>query len=199
MNICFASHNANKIKELNGILSGVHQIYGLSKLGITEEIPETGETLEENSRIKAKYVYDHHHVPVFADDSGLLVEALKGEPNVYSARYAGEQRDSQQNMDLVLKNLGDCKNRKASFKTIITFIDEKGVECQFSGSVEGEITLEKRGDNGFGYDPIFKPNGYPLTFAELSSEIKNRISHRAQAVKKFVEHLRLLGEQSKHQ
>jgi XTP/dITP diphosphohydrolase len=189
--ICFASHNAHKIRELNHMLEGVHQVYGLEDLGIKEDIPETGKTFEENSRIKAKHVYDQHRVPVFADDSGLMVEALDGEPGVFSARYAGPEKNDEKNIDLLLKRLGESPNREATFKTVITYIDPAGNEHQFSGTIDGSIRLERSGMNGFGYDPVFQPKGYEVTFAELSPEEKNKISHRAMAVKKLIKHLHL--------
>jgi len=190
MKFCFASHNKNKIRELNQMLSGLHEIVGLNEIGVTEEIPETGETFSENSLIKAKYVFEKFHLPVFADDSGLEVGALNGEPGVFSARYAGPAKNDEENIQLLLKNLGSNTNRVARFKTVITLIEEDGTESQFSGTIEGAIIKEKRGAHGFGYDPIFIPNGHEKTFAELPSEIKNRISHRAVAVKKLIDHLK---------
>jgi len=192
MKFCFASHNKNKIRELNQMLSGLHEIVGLNEIGVTEEIPETGETFSENSLIKAKYVFEKFHLPVFADDSGLEVGALNGEPGVFSARYAGPAKNDEENIQLLLKNLGSNTNRVARFKTVITLIEEDGTESQFSGTIEGAIIKEKRGAHGFGYDPIFIPNGHEKTFAELPSEIKNRISHRAVAVKKLIDHLKKL-------
>jgi len=189
MKICFASHNDNKIQELNQMLAGVHEIIGLEELGITEDIAETGETFEENSRIKAKYVYNARQIPVFADDSGLCVEALDGDPGVFSARYSGLDKNDQKNIDLLLLNLEDEKNRNAYFATVITYIDANGEEKQFYGQVDGQILMEQKGNKGFGYDPIFQPDGYDVSFAQMSSEEKNKISHRAQAVKKLIEYL----------
>lgn len=189
MKICFASSNKNKIRELGEILIGIHEIVGLEELGVTEDIPETGTTLEENSRIKAIYVHERFNIPVIADDSGLIVHSLNGEPGVYSARYAGEAKDDNANMNLLLSRLEERENRSAEFQTVITYIDESGKEVQFLGSIPGIIIHEKRGKNGFGYDPIFQPNGYDLTFAELSSKEKNQISHRAIAVQKLAKHL----------
>ena len=194
MRICFASHNKNKIKELNELLSDHHQIVGLSDLGIHEEIPETGNTFEENSRIKATYVLERFNIPVFADDSGLLVEALDGAPGVYSARYAGPEKDDKKNLQLLLKNLGNSENRKASFKTVITYLSERGEEAQFDGTIKGTIINEERGKFGFGYDPIFVPDGYDETFAELPSNIKNKISHRGVAVQKLIHFLSTVNE-----
>ncbi len=189
MEICFASHNENKVKEMNAIMPKGIKILGLKDLGITQEIAETGTTLEENSQIKASYVYDRHHIPVFADDSGLLVNALSGEPGVYSARYAGPERDDEKNMDLLLERLESHSDRSAEFQTVITFIDQEGKSKQFKGVVKGKIIHEKKGDNGFGYDPIFKPDNFNETFAELSHEVKNQISHRANAVQKLLDYL----------
>lgn len=169
-------------------------IVGLAELGLTEDIAETGSTLEENATIKSSYVYKKHKSPVFADDSGLIVHALNGDPGVYSARYAGEERDDQKNMDLLLKNLAGKNDRSAEFRTVISYIDEAGEIHEFTGKIEGKIIEEKRGNNGFGYDPIFQPNGFDETFAELSSDIKNRISHRAKAVQKFLEYLHQINE-----
>lgn len=194
MQICFASHNANKVKEMNEIMPEGISIVGLKDLGITSDIEETGNTLEENSKIKASYVFKRHKMPVFADDSGLLVNALGGAPGVYSARYAGPDRDDSKNMDLLLKNLEEKGDRSAFFKTVITLIDEDERITQFDGIVEGEIVHKKKGNNGFGYDPIFQPSGYSQTFAELSAEIKNRISHRAKAVQKLLEYLHKINE-----
>lgn len=194
MKICFASHNKNKVKEMNGIMPDGISIVGLAELGLTEDIAETGSTLEENATIKSSYVYKKHKSPVFADDSGLIVHALNGDPGVYSARYAGEERDDQKNMDLLLKNLAGKNDRSAEFRTVISYIDEAGEIHEFTGKIEGKIIEEKRGNNGFGYDPIFQPNGFDETFAELSSDIKNRISHRAKAVQKFLEYLHQINE-----
>lgn len=189
MKICFASHNEHKIRELNQLLSGKHEVIGLTELGVKEEIPEAGTTFEENARIKAKFVFDTFELPVFADDSGLCVEALNGDPGVYSARYAGPGKDDQKNIDLLLQNLGDEKNRSAHFTTVISYINQKGKELQFYGRVDGKILWGRKGTKGFGYDPVFQPEGFDLSFAEMSSEDKNKISHRAKAVKKLIKHL----------
>jgi XTP/dITP diphosphohydrolase len=194
MKICFASHNANKVKEMNSIMPDGITIVGLEELGVIEDIEETGTTLEENSKIKASYVYQKHKMPVFADDSGLLVNTLNGEPGVFSARYAGPERSDDSNMNLLLSNLENKPDRSAFFKTVITFIDPDGGIHQFDGTIDGEITHEKRGNNGFGYDPIFQPAGYTQTFAELNAEVKNRISHRAKAVQKLLEYLHQINE-----
>ncbi len=193
MNICFASHNQHKINELNQMLAGTYQVIGLDELGITEDIPETGNTFKENSRIKARYVFDRHKIPVFADDSGLCVNALNGAPGVFSARYAGPEKSDEKNNELLLKNLSEIQDRKAKFVCVITFISEDGEETQFSGEVSGTIRNERIGHEGFGYDPIFEPDGYQKTFAEFSNEEKNEISHRAIAVKSLIKHLKTNG------
>ncbi|MEO1253852.1 MAG: RdgB/HAM1 family non-canonical purine NTP pyrophosphatase [Bacteroidota bacterium] len=189
MKICFASHNENKVKEMNAIMPKSIQLLGLKDIGIEEDIEETGDTLEENSKIKAAYVFEKAKMPVFADDSGLLVKALNDEPGVFSARYAGPQRNDDDNINLLLKTLGDNENRSASFETVITYIDQSGELKQFKGEIIGDITKEKRGTYGFGYDPIFQPTGYELTFAELTEKEKNRISHRSVAVQKLLDYL----------
>lgn len=189
MKICFASHNTNKVKEMNEIMPDGISIVGLDDLNITEDIAETGSTLEENSEIKASYVYDRLGIPVFADDSGLLVKSLNGEPGVYSARYAGPERDDNNNMNLLLENLKHHEDRSAEFQTVITYIDQNGSKKQFKGIVEGQIIKEKRGNNGFGYDPIFQPLNHEVTFAEMSHQLKNQISHRANAVQQLLDYL----------
>lgn len=189
MTICFASHNKHKIEELNQMLHGIHNIVGLSDIGVIEEIAETGTTFSENSRIKAKYIFEKKHLPVFADDSGLCVDSLNGEPGVFSARYSGPDKNDQKNIDLLLSNLQGKENRHGHFETVITFINEAGQEFQFHGQVDGVILDEIRGEGGFGYDPIFQPNGYDISFAEMSADLKNSISHRGIAVKKLINHL----------
>lgn len=189
MRICFASSNQGKIDEINNLVPTGIEIFGLNELKVTEDIPETGSTFHENALQKAQYIFDKFKVPVFADDSGLCVSALNDEPGVFSARYAGEPKDDSKNIKLLLKNLGQNTNRSAIFKTVIAFINENGNHTHFEGSISGEITLSEKGLNGFGYDPIFIPNGYTETFAELTKEVKNKISHRAIAVNKFIDHL----------
>lgn len=164
-------------------------ILSLNDLGLEDEIAETGDSLEENSHIKAQYVFDKKGLPVFADDSGLVVKALNGEPGVYSARYAGPEKDDEKNMNLLLDRLESHMDRSAEFQTVITYISPEGAFIQFKGAIEGTITNEKKGLNGFGYDPIFQPRGYDETFAELPQEEKNKISHRAKALKKLLDHL----------
>ncbi len=194
MRICFASHNANKVKEMSDIMPDGISLVGLDELGVADEIAETGSSLEENAQIKASYVFKKFKMPVFADDSGLLVHSLNGEPGVYSARYAGPEKDDNKNMDLLLEKLRNLSDRSAEFQTVISFIDEAGNNHSFTGRIEGDIMNEKRGANGFGYDPIFQPKGYDKTFAELSTEVKNRISHRAKAVQKLLEYLHQSNE-----
>lgn len=187
MKICFATHNENKLREINEILSD-YDVVGLADIGCTVEIPETGKTLEENSKIKADFVTLNYAISCFADDTGLEVEALNGDPGVYSARYAGSERDNLGNIDLLLKNLKPHMNKVARFRTVITLnLDEE--THQFEGIVNGKIVSELKGEKGFGYDPIFIPDGYDLTFAEMSSGEKNAISHRGRAVAKLVEFL----------
>ena len=187
MRICFATHNENKLREINEIL-GDFDIVGLHEIGCTEEIPETGSTLSENSKIKADFVTSKYGISCFADDTGLEVEALNGGPGVYSARYAGNERDNLANISLLLKKLKPHSNKSARFRTVIT-LNLEGKAHQFEGIVNGKIVSELKGEKGFGYDPIFIPEGYDQTFAEMSSESKNAISHRGRAVAKLVEFL----------
>ncbi len=188
MKLVFATNNRHKLEELQAILGMNFKLTSLKEIGCTEEIPEEQPTLEGNAREKALYIYDKYGYTCFADDTGLEIEALDNEPGVYSARYAGDNKDSQANMDKVLQKLKKIKNRKARFRTVISLIIN-GHEKQFEGIVEGEITKEKRGGSGFGYDPIFLPEGYNKTFAEMGLKEKNQISHRARAVQKLVEYL----------
>ncbi len=188
MKIVFASNNKNKIQEIQSMLPENIQIVSLESIGCFEEIPETSETIEENAILKANYVTQNYGFDCFADDTGLEVEALNGEPGVYSARYAGEQRNADDNMDKLINKLNDKTNRNVQFKTVIA-LNFEGKQHLFTGIASGEITLEKKGTGGFGYDPIFKPNGYDSTFAELSLEIKNEISHRGKATKLLLEFL----------
>ena len=202
MKIVFATNNKHKLDEIRDILGPSFEVLSLNDLGCHDDIPETGSTLEENARQKAQYIYDKYHCNVFADDTGLEVEALGGEPGVYSARYAdikdhnAESHDSEANMTTLLKELEGKANRKARFRTVISLIltsptrEQGGSSSLFSGIVEGEIIRERRGGEGFGYDPIFQPEGYDKTFAELGNDIKNTISHRARAVAKLAAHLR---------
>lgn len=197
MKIVFATNNKNKLAEIREILGNGMEVLSLEDINCHDEIPETGSTLEENAMQKAEYIYKRYDMSVFADDTGLEVDALGGEPGVYSARYAGgEGHDSEANMTKLLAKLGENNNRKARFRTVIALIeknaDGKGQPTinQFEGIVNGEIIRERRGQGGFGYDPIFQPDGYNKTFAELGHEVKNQISHRARAVKKLAEYLK---------
>ena len=188
--LVFATNNAHKLEEIRAILGNSIEILSLADIHCHADIPETADTLEGNARQKSRYVYEHYGLDCFADDTGLEVESLGGAPGVYSARYAdGQGHDSQANMNKLLKEMEEKNDRKAQFRTIISLI-EKGEERQFEGIVKGLITREKRGESGFGDDPIFQPDGYETTFAELGSDIKNRISHRARAVAAFCDYLR---------
>lgn len=188
--LVFATNNAHKLEEIRAILGNSIEILSLADIHCHADIPETANTLEGNARQKSRYVYEHYGLDCFADDTGLEVESLGGAPGVYSARYAdGQGHDSQANMNKLLKEMEEKNDRKAQFRTIISLI-EKGEERQFEGIVKGQITREKRGESGFGYDPIFQPDGYETTFAELGSDIKNRISHRARAVAALSDYLR---------
>ena len=196
MKIVFATNNQHKLDEIRSILGSDFEIVSLAEIGCHEDIPETGQTLEENALMKAQYVYNHYHVPCFADDTGLEIDALGGAPGVYSARYASMENlsnqnishDSEANMARLLRELGNNNNRKARFRTVIALIIEKPV--MFEGIVNGEIIRERRGGEGFGYDPIFQPDGYDKTFAELGNDIKNHISHRARATQKLAAYLK---------
>ena len=188
--LVFATNNAHKLEEIRAILGNSIEILSLADIHCHADIPETADTLEGNARQKSRYVYEHYGLDCFADDTGLEVDSLGGAPGVYSARYAdGQGHDSQANMNKLLKEMEEKNDRKAQFRTIISLI-EKGEERQFEGIVKGQITREKRGESGFGYDPIFQPDGYETTFAELGSDIKNRISHRARAVAALCDYLR---------
>lgn len=189
MKIVFATNNQHKLEEIRHILGEKFQIVSLQDIGCHVDIPETGETLEENALIKARYVYEQYHLNCFADDTGLEVEALGGEPGVRSARYAeGKGHDSEANMTKLLENLKENNNRKARFRTVIALIIN-GEEHLFEGIVQGNISQTRTGNQGFGYDPIFVPEGYDKSFAELGTEIKNTISHRARAVQQLAHFL----------
>lgn len=199
--IVFATNNQHKLQEIRDILGSDYEVVSLKEIGCDVDISETGNTLEENALQKAQYVYDHYHVSCFADDTGLEVEALDGAPGVHSARYAeGTDHDSEANMAKLLRELNGKENRQARFRTVICYIEKQDVclcGCtnikkihQFEGIVNGYIATEKHGTEGFGYDPIFVPEGYDQSFAELGEEIKNGISHRARAVAKLVEYLK---------
>lgn len=187
--LCFATNNAHKLEEIQAILGDSFNLLSLKDINCNEELPETGDTLEANSLQKAQYLYDHYQVNCFADDSGLEVNALDGEPGVYSARYAGEQRSHPDNINLLLKNLSGKSDRSAQFRTVITLI-QNGEISQFEGAIKGQIIEDLRGTDGFGYDPIFIPEGFERTFAEMSLEEKGKISHRAKAFEKLVDYLK---------
>ena len=189
MKIVFASNNKNKIHEIQSMLPEFIQIVSLESIGCFEEIPETADSIEGNAILKANYITQKYGFDCFADDTGLEVDSLDGQPGVHSARYAGEQKNADDNMNKLLEQLLDKPNRNAQFKTVIA-LNLKGKQHLFTGIASGEITLEKMGTGGFGYDPIFKPNGYENTFAELSLEVKNEISHRGKATKALLEFLK---------
>jgi XTP/dITP diphosphohydrolase len=184
-----ASNNQHKLSEIRPLLEPDFRILSLDDIGCRDDLPETGDTLEANSLQKAKYVYDHFHLPCFADDTGLEVEALNGQPGVHSARYAGRQRNSEDNISLLLKNMSGKQNRRARFRTVITLFHSNGVDV-FEGALHGTITEERKGTRGFGYDPVFQPDETTKTMAELILEEKNSISHRGEAVKKLVAFLK---------
>ena len=187
--LVFATKNAHKLEEVAAILGDQVELLSLNDIGCQADIPETAETLEGNALLKSSYIYKNYHLDCFADDTGLEVETLNGAPGVYSARYAGgEGHDAQANMLKLLHELDGKENRKAQFRTAISLILD-GKEYLFEGVIKGEIIKEKRGDSGFGYDPVFMPEGYDRTFAELGNDIKNQISHRALAVQKLCEFL----------
>ena len=186
--LVFATNNAHKLEEIRAILGDKMEILSLADINCHADIPETANTLEGNAHLKSEYVYNHYGLDCFADDTGLEVEALDGAPGVYSARYAGDGHDSQANMQKLLKEMEEKNNRKAQFRTVISLI-EKGEEKLFEGIVRGEITRENRGNSGFGYDPVFQPEGFDVTFAEMGSDVKNKISHRARAVKALCDYL----------
>jgi len=189
MEIIFATGNQNKVKEVNALLPESIKMLSLKDIGFTEDIEETGKTIEENSLLKAQTIFDIYKKPVLAEDTGLEVFALNNEPGVYSARYAGEPSDSDKNMDLLLDNLKDKESRKAQFKTVATYIDANTTHTS-KGIVLGEITTEKKGDGGFGYDPIFQPAGFKEVFAEMTMAQKGVISHRAIAMNKMIKFLK---------
>ncbi len=180
MELVFVTNNAHKLNEIRTMLNDRFRITSLAEIGCMDEIPETESTLEGNAFSKARYVYDRYGVHCFADDTGLEVEALGGGPGVFSARYAGPGKSPEDNMEKLLKELSEIKDRRARFRTVISLI-LAGKETRFEGVVQGEIVREKRGTGGFGYDPVFRPLGCKLTFAEMAPDQKNRISHRGQA------------------
>ncbi|MCK6607140.1 MAG: non-canonical purine NTP diphosphatase [Flavobacterium sp.] len=185
MKLVFASNNKNKIQEIQALVPNTIQIVSLEDIGCTEDIPETADTIEGNAILKANYVTEKYGYDCFADDTGLEVDALNGAPGVYSARYAGEQKDANDNMDKLLSELSDKPNRKANFKTVIA-LNLNGKQNLFTGIINGKIIDKKIGTNGFGYDPIFVAEEYEKTFAELTMEEKSTISHRGIAVKELI-------------
>jgi XTP/dITP diphosphohydrolase len=187
--LVFATHNKNKSFEINKMLEGQYEVLTLSDIGCTEDIPETGLTLEENALIKARYVYSNYKKNCFADDSGLEIDALDNEPGVFSARYAGDEKNDEANMQKVLSELAGKPSRDAQFRTVIALILD-GKEFLFEGAIRGTIATEKKGTKGFGYDPVFIPEQQTRTFAEMEPEEKNTISHRALAVKKLTDFLK---------
>ena len=189
MELIIASQNQNKLVEFKKILGDKINLFSLSDIGLNQEIPENEKTIKKNAMFKAKFVNTQTGKNVFADDTGLEIDSLNGEPGVYSARYSGLDRNSDKNIELVLRKLKNKANRNSRFKTIISLIID-GKSVNFEGVVEGKITEEKRGSNGFGYDPIFQPNGYASTFGEMSLKEKNKISHRSIAINKMVQYLK---------
>lgn len=189
MKVLLATNNRHKVAELGKILPIHFQLQTLSDIGFTDDIPETGSTFEENAAIKCRTIYAQFGLNCLADDSGLMIDALDGAPGVFSARYAGETSNDEQNVKLVLKNMADTGNRKARFVTVICLI-WNGQEYFFRGELPGFISQQPKGTNGFGYDPVFIPEGYNQTLAELSPDEKNRISHRARAVSQVVDFLK---------
>lgn len=189
MQLVFASNNKNKIQEIRHQLRADIELLSLEDIGCHEDIPETADTIEGNAILKANYVTERYGYNCFADDTGLEVEALNGAPGVYSARYAGEQKSAEDNMDKLLAELDGNTNRNARFKTVIT-LNLNGKQQLFTGIVNGEITSERAGDKGFGYDPIFKPKGLSYTFAQLSLDEKARLSHRGRALQQLIEFLK---------
>ena len=186
--LLFATNNKHKLDEVQQLLKSVYTLTTPAEMGLTDEIPETQDTLEGNALQKARYVYGKLGMPCFADDTGLEVEALDGAPGVYSARYSGSDKDPEKNVVKLLNELNGNTNRNACFRCVIALVDGEK-ELLFEGRVDGEITVERSGAGGFGYDPVFKPNGYDCTFAEMPAEEKNAISHRGRAVQKLVAHL----------
>lgn len=188
MNLVFATQNPNKLKEVRLLLPTKFRLLSLEDIGCKEDIPETAATLEGNAMIKANYVYSNYGYPCFADDTGLLVDALDGEPGVHSARYAGDHKSAQDNIDKLLQRLQPHKNRHARFITVIALKNDTEMRL-FKGEVAGHIIHEKRGHGGFGYDPVFVPEGFKETFAEMPTELKNEMSHRGLALQNLVTYL----------
>jgi XTP/dITP diphosphohydrolase len=189
MELVFATNNHHKIREIQQILGNEYNLLNLQDIGHEEDIPENSQTIEANSMEKADFIYCKYGKNCFADDTGLEIEALDGRPGVFSARYAGEEKDMEKNIEKVLFELKDHTNRKARFKTIISLI-LNGKKYQFAGLIFGKILEERKGNGGFGYDPVFLPEGYNQTFAQMDAELKNKISHRGIAVQKLAEFLK---------
>lgn len=187
--IVFATNNKNKLAEMRQIMDGLYRVLSLEELGCHEDIVEDADTIQGNAKIKADFITNKYHVNCFADDTGLEVEALNGAPGVYSARYAGEHCTYQDNVNKMLNAMQGSENRKAAFRTVIA-LNLDGETYYFEGRCDGQITTEQRGEQGFGYDPIFQPDGFDKTFAELGSEVKNSISHRGRATRKLIEFLK---------
>ena len=186
--LVFATNNAHKTQEVSEILAPEYEVLNLNDIGCDVDIPETGNTFAENATLKSSYVVQHFNLDCFADDSGLEVEALNNEPGIYSARYSGKRGDVE-NMQYLLQKMDGITNRNARFKTVISLIKD-GTNYLFEGVIYGKLRTEPIGDKGFGYDPIFEPNGYDTTFAQMDSELKNKISHRALAMQKLIEFLK---------
>ncbi|WP_281644572.1 MULTISPECIES: non-canonical purine NTP diphosphatase [Bacteroides] len=180
----FATNNTQKLEEVSAILGKKIELLSMKDIDCNVDIPETADTLEGNALIKARYIFENYHLDCFADDTGLEVEALNGAPGVYSARYAGDAHDSEANMKKLLKEMENVENRRARFRTVFALIIN-GKEHLFEGIVKGEIIKNRKGTSGFGYDPVFVPEGYSQTFAEMGNELKNKISHRAMATQKL--------------
>lgn len=190
--LVFATGNPHKVKEVNELLGEEFSVKSLKDIGCFEELPETNPTIEANAIQKAQYVFEHYHLDCFAEDTGLEIEALGGEPGVYSARYAGEEKSDEANIQLALKKLEGKNDRSARFRTVVALVLD-GKFYTFEGIAEGSIRPEKSGEGGFGYDPIFQPNGYGITFAEMTSAEKNKISHRGKAIRQLVAFLKSLN------
>lgn len=194
MKLVFATNNKHKLKEISQLLDGKHEIVSLSEIDCHDDIPEDHDTLEGNALQKARYIKEHFGYDCFADDTGLEIEALDNRPGVYSARYAGPAKDSRENMMKVLREMEGVTNRNACFRTVIALILD-GQEHLFEGRVDGKILTEQHGEAGFGYDPIFQPEGFRVSFAEMPMDEKNKISHRGRATQKLVEFLRMKNEE----
>ena len=188
MKLVFATHNQNKVREVKALMPDHIELLSLTDIGCHEEIPETSPTIEGNAILKANFIKEHYGYDCFADDTGLEVEELNNEPGVYSARYAGPENDAEANMNKLLANLLQKNNRKAHFKTVIALSQSNTTEL-FTGICKGEIATDKKGDSGFGYDPIFRPLGYNETFAEMTLDQKSKIGHRGKAVRLLIDYL----------